>query len=123
MRAVAVAALEPYGFDCREAASAASALPIAAEWLPDVILMDVLMPGETGTDACRALRANPATSEIPVLLLTGLGDQAFRQEAISVGADDVIVKPVNLTELRMRVALLARLNRYRIQAAAVAEVV
>jgi len=119
MRAVAVAALEPYGFECREAASAATAIPIANDWQPDVILMDVLMPGESGTEACRAIRANPSTCEIPVVLLTGLADQAFRKEAITVGADDVIVKPVNLTELRMRVALLARLNRYRIQAAAV----
>lgn len=122
MRDVAIAALEPYGFECREASSAASALSLACEWLPDVILMDVLMPSESGTDACRAIRANPAIRDIPVLLLTGLADNALRQEAIKVGADDVIEKPVNLTELRMRVVLLARLNRYRIQAAAVAAV-
>ncbi|MCG8349338.1 MAG: response regulator [Chloroflexales bacterium] len=95
------------------AASGAEALTQAATHLPDLILLDVMMPGMDGIEACCKLREDPRTAEMPIIMLTALDDQASRLACIEAGADDFISKPFNRAELRARVRTITRLNRYR----------
>ncbi len=81
--------------------------------LPDLILLDVMMPGLDGFAVCQALRGNPLTAEIPILLLTALDDQESRVRGIEAGADDFLTKPYHIAELQARVRTILRLNRYR----------
>ena len=71
------------------------------------------MPGMDGYEVCRRLRADPRLTEVPVIMITALDDQASRLKGIEVGADDFISKPFNLAELCARVHSITRLNRYR----------
>jgi putative two-component system response regulator len=90
----------------------ADALASMASVNPDVILMDVMMPGLNGLDACRALKADPGTRLIPVVLITALNETADRVRGLDAGADDFISKPFNPHELRARVRSLLRIKRY-----------
>ncbi|KAF0174493.1 MAG: PAS domain-containing protein [Limisphaerales bacterium] len=89
------------------------ALARAAELNPDVVLLDVMMPGMDGFRVCERLRATPALAEVPIVLVTALDDRESRLRGIEAGADDFISKPFDGTELRARVRALLRLNRYR----------
>ncbi|MBI1876793.1 MAG: response regulator [Chloroflexi bacterium] len=88
------------------------ALTKAAELTPDLILLDVMMPGMDGFEVCRRLRANPHLAEAPVILITALDDHASRLQGLEAGADDFISKPFDKLELRARVRTITRLNRY-----------
>ena len=79
---------------------------------PDLVLLDVNMPGVDGYAVCRKLKADPATRLIPVVLLTGLNDRERRIQGINAGADDFIGKPFDSDELRARVRSLLRLKKY-----------
>ena len=96
-----------------EAADGLTALRLAAETLPDLVLLDVMMPGMDGYEVCRRLRADPRLAEVPVIIVTALDDQASRLAGIEAGADDFVTKPFNRAELRARVHSITRLNRYR----------
>ncbi len=80
---------------------------------PDLILLDVMMPGMDGFEVCRRLRSTPGLAEVPILLLTALDDPASRLKGIDSGADDFLTKPIDRQELRARVRTITRLNRYR----------
>ncbi len=95
------------------ASSGPEALAKAAEFTPDLILLDVMMPGMDGFEVCRQLRADPRLAEMPVVMVTALDDQDSRLHGIEAGADDFITKPFNWAELRARVRTITRLNRYR----------
>ena len=89
-----------------------SALDAAAEAAPDLVLLDVMMPGLSGIDVCRALRARPETADLPVILLTARSQEADVQAGFRAGADDYITKPFSPRELVSRInALLARRDR------------
>ena len=94
------------------------ALQRALESVPDLILMDVTMPGLKGTEVCEKLKAHPATRTIPVILLTAHGDIADRVHGLNKGADDYITKPFHPDELLAR--LEARLRALRVGEEAVA---
>ena len=79
---------------------------------PDLVLLDVIMPGLTGYDVCRELKRSAATRLIPVILLTGLQESHDRIRGIEAGADDFITKPFNGVELLARVHALLHLKRY-----------
>ncbi len=79
---------------------------------PDLILLDVMMPGLGGFAVCQALKRNPATRLIPVVMVTGLTDRQDRLHGISVGADEFLTKPVDVHALRARVRSLVRLKRF-----------
>lgn len=81
--------------------------------LPDLILLDVLLPDIDGIEICRRVRAEPLLAEVPVIMITTLNDSDARLNSLKAGADDFITKPVDLIELRARVGSILRLNRYR----------
>lgn len=89
------------------------ALEKAAAVTPDLILLDVMMPGMDGFEVCRHLRADPVLAEIPIILVTALDDRSSRIQGIEAGADDFVTKPFDHAELRARVHTITRLNRYR----------
>ena len=85
------------------ATSGPDALEVAIAERPDLILLDVSMPGMDGYEVCRQLKANPTTCEIPVIFLTSLGEIKDEQRGLELGAVDYIVKPISSAILRARV--------------------
>ncbi len=96
-----------------EATDGPTALRMAVEIPPDLVLLDVMMPGMDGYEVCRRLRSDARLAAVPVIMITALDDQASRLAGIEAGADDFITKPFNSVELRARVRTITRLNRYR----------
>ncbi len=90
-----------------------SALDQARELLPDLVLLDVLLPGMDGYEVCRSLRQDPVLAEVPILLLTALDDRESRIKGLEMGADDFLSKPFDRVELLARVRAITRLNRFR----------
>ncbi|HEX9926322.1 MAG TPA: response regulator [Anaerolineae bacterium] len=101
------------GYQMAFAPDGPSALAKAALLTPDVILLDVMMPGMDGFDVCRQLRADSMLAEVPIILITALDDDDSRLTGIEAGADDFITKPFNRVELRARIRTITKLNRYR----------
>ena len=87
------------------------ALDKARDWQPDLILLDVMMPGMDGFECCRRLKADPATLHIPIVMVTALGDRSERLSGLEAGADDFLTKPVEYETLMARVRSLIRLKR------------
>ena len=97
-------------YEMASAASGPDALALADTWSPDVVLLDVMMPGMDGYEVCRELKRNPRTAHIPVILLTALTDREERVRGLEAGADDFLSKPVNRVELVKRVENMLRLR-------------
>lgn len=93
------------------------ALELADRIVPDLILLDVMMPEVNGFEVCKAIRSNPHLKEIPIVMVTVLDNREARIQGIESGADDFISKPFDKEELRARVNTIIRLNRYRIMQA------
>jgi two-component system cell cycle response regulator len=93
------------------ASSGEEALRMARSEHPDIILLDVMMPEMDGFEACRRLKADPATDGIPVVMVTALSEVADRVRGLQSGADDFLTKPVNDVALFARVRSLVRLKR------------
>ena len=89
------------------------ALATAASVIPDLILLDVMMPGLDGFEVCRRLRADSTLAEVPIVLITALDNDEALLQGIEAGADDFLTKPFNLAELSIRVKTITQLNRYR----------
>ncbi|MEK9164643.1 MAG: response regulator [Chloroflexota bacterium] len=85
----------------------------AAELMPDLVLLDVMMPVMNGFDTCQRLRADPRLAEVPVIMITALDDLESRVRGIQSGADDFVSKPFEIIELQARVRTVTQLNRYR----------
>jgi putative two-component system response regulator len=83
-----------------------------ADRLPDLVLLDVMLPGIDGFAVCRKLKASPLTRLVPVVLLTGLDARQHKIEGIKAGADDFLTKPVQFEELAARAASLVKLKRH-----------
>jgi len=95
------------------AESGLSGIAAARAELPDLILLDVMMPDLDGFSVCRMLRDDPLTAEVPIIMITALDDRLSRLEGVKAGADEFLSKPVELSELRLRVRTMQRINRYR----------
>lgn len=107
------ALLHGEGHEITFAEEGKSALCLADETRPDLVLLDVMMPGLDGFEVCRRLRKNHDLREVPIILITALDDRASRLEGIEAGADDFISRPYDIHELRLRVKTITRLNRFR----------
>jgi len=99
------------GYVTRSAASGEEALASIADDPPDLILLDVMMPGLDGRQVARAVKADPATSKIPIIIVTAQTDREARLAALDAGAEDFLSKPVDRAELWLRVRNLLRLKR------------
>ena len=106
------AVLVPRGYRLTTAGSGAEALEKLAAEPPDIVLLDIVMPGMDGYAVCRAIRENPATAMLPVVMITASGEQE-KIKAIEAGADDFVPKPFNQAELVARVKSLVRIKQYQ----------
>ncbi len=100
------------GFEVRDASDGASALAECASFRPDLILLDIVMPGVDGFEVCRRIKATPETRLTPVVLITGLSATEDRIKGINAGADDFLSKPIDFNELLARTRSLLRLKQY-----------
>ncbi len=98
-------ALEKEGYDVLEAAEGSDALDLARSKSPDLILLDIMLPGMSGFEVCRVLRQESA---VPILMLTARGDEPDRVVGLDLGADDYITKPFSLREVLARVRAALR---------------
>jgi putative two-component system response regulator len=103
--------LESAGHLVHTAGNGAEALRVAINERPDCILLDVMMPGMSGTTVCRELKQAAETRLTPIVLISGSGDRATRLGALQAGADDFLNKPIDAEELKVRVASAIRLKR------------
>ena len=100
------------GFSVTTTTDGQTAIDTVHDARPDVVLLDVVMPGLSGFEVCRRLKRDPTTRLTPVVLVTALNERAHRIEGINVGADDFLSKPVDPLELKARVRSLARLKQF-----------
>ena len=104
--------LEKGGHTIDVLASGSSVLPRVAAAPPDLVVLDLMLPGMNGLQVCQALRRDPATAAIPILMLTAKGDEDDRVRGLELGADDYVTKPFSPKEVAARVdALLRRVAR------------
>ena len=106
-------ALAPLGYRCFSAANGPEALTMVDLHDPDVLLLDVMMPGMDGYEVCRRLRAHVRHHGLPIVLVTALDDRESGLAGIDAGADDFASKPIDRIELRTRVRAFVRMNQYR----------
>jgi signal transduction histidine kinase len=96
-----------------EAVDGQQAIEKASQFLPDVILLDMMMPEKDGLQACREIREHTPTQSIPIILLTARADEETKLGALSAGASDFLTKPFSTTELHVRIRNLVELNQYQ----------
>lgn len=104
-------ALRPLGYDVWQALDGPSGLRLARERQPDVVLLDVMMPGMNGFEVCRRLKEDLETQLLPIVFLTGLDSRQARIEGLEAGATDFLAKPFDLVELEVRVRNLVSFRR------------
>jgi two-component system phosphate regulon response regulator PhoB len=100
--------LEAAGYDVEVVARGDEADLRVKEGAPDLVILDWMLPGLSGIELCRRLRARPETRQLPVIMLTARGEESERVRGLSTGADDYIVKPFSVPELLARVGALLR---------------
>ena len=109
---------EAEGYRVRATSSGEEVGPMIADERPNLIILDWMLPGISGIEVCRLLRARPETRDIPILMLTARGEEAERVRGLATGADDYVVKPFSVPELLARIKSILR----RVDPDAVAEV-
>ena len=108
-RALLEVMLGGQGYEILTAASGEAALAIVAQRRPDLILLDIMMPGMDGYKVAATIKANEATRHIPIILLSALDDRNSMMHGLNAGAEDFLSKPVDRAELTARVGNLLRL--------------
>ena len=107
--------LEAEGYEVETAARGDEADTRLKESSPDLVVLDWMLPGLSGIELCRRLRARPETRQLPIIMLTARGEESEKVRGLATGADDYIVKPFSVPELLARVrALLRRANPERV---------
>lgn len=107
--------LEDLDCDLRAAHDGVEAIAAVDQRQPDIILLDVMMPRMSGYQACVKLKGNPATRDIPIIMVTALNEISDAERAVESGADDFLTKPVNKLELVTRVKALLKLRQMKRQ--------
>lgn len=100
--------LEKEGFHCLQASNGGAALRLARESRPDLLILDLMLPGLDGLEVCRRLRRESPTARLPIIMLTAKAEEVDRVVGLEVGADDYIVKPFSPRELVARVKAILR---------------
>jgi two-component system phosphate regulon response regulator PhoB len=100
--------LREAGFQASAEATGEAALRAVVKDLPDVVVLDVMLPDLSGIEACRRIRATPAVEDVAILMLTARGEEFDRLLGFEAGADDYVVKPFSVREIVMRVRALSR---------------
>ncbi len=108
IREMVCMALNNDGFDCIEASDAHKAESLLSKEVPDLILLDWMMPGVSGVDFIRAMRRNESTRDIPVIMLTARAEEQDMIRGLDSGADDYLTKPFSTRELMARIRALLR---------------
>jgi two-component system, OmpR family, alkaline phosphatase synthesis response regulator PhoP len=105
--------LSSSSYEIETASDGEDTLRKVKQWQPDLILLDIMMPKISGFEVCKRLRADPATRDIAVLMITALDQPSDIERAVEAGTDDFLTKPINKTELflRVRSVLKSRLNK------------
>ena len=98
-------------YEVRVASDGEQTLRQVAEWQPDLILLDVMMPRISGFEVCKRLRANPATHRIAILMITALDQHSDVERAVEAGTDDFLSKPITKAELLRRIPALLEARR------------
>ena len=98
--------LDGTGYETHIATNGEDALRDAVSWKPDVILLDIMMPKLSGFVVCKRLRADPVTANVGILMVTALDQPTDIERAVEVGTDDFVTRPINKTELLLRVRAL-----------------
>jgi two-component system phosphate regulon response regulator PhoB len=96
------------GFETALATNGDEALRLAAQRVPDLVLLDLMLPDLPGTEVCRRLKADPRTRDVPVIMLTARGDEIDRIVGFEVGADDYVTKPFSVREVVLRARAVLR---------------
>jgi len=118
IRDLVVLHLTREGFRCRTAGNGADALREVRASRPDLVVLDLMLPGMGGLEVCRRLRAEPGTAGVPIIMLTAKVDEVDRVVGLEMGADDYVAKPFSPKELVARVRAVLRRARAPDQAAA-----
>jgi PleD family two-component response regulator len=105
--------LSDSGYELRIAVDGEQALKEVSAWKPELILLDIMMPRISGFEVCKRLRADPATRDIAVLMITALDQPSDVDRALDAGAEDLLSKPVNKNVLLLRVRSLLRSRQYK----------
>lgn len=105
------------GHQAETAASGPEAIAKVGEWEPDLVLLDVHMPGMDGFEVCRMLRGKPATASLPIILVTSLDHREHRLTGIEAGANDYLTKPIDRAELVLRVRNALHMRRLHVEVA------
>ncbi len=100
--------LRQAGFETATALTAAEALAQLRRRVPDLVLLDLMLPDRPGTDVCRDVKGDPRTRHVPVIILTAKGDELDRVVGFELGADDYVVKPFSVRELVLRARAVVR---------------
>jgi len=103
--------LKEAGFEALRATSGPQGRALAASSQPDLIILDIMMPGESGFDTCSKLTADPATADIPIIFISGLDDVENKVRGLKIGAVDYVAKPFAREEVLARVKIHIRLRR------------
>jgi len=96
------------GYEVRTCETGMEAIKMVRERLPDLVLLDLMIPEVDGLEVCRGLKTNPATKHIPVIMLTAKGEEVDRIVGLELGADDYVVKPFSPRELMLRARAVLR---------------
>jgi len=104
--------LRPEGYLLQSVASGEEAPALIAQRAPDLILLDIMMPDMDGYEVASVLKANPVVSNIPIIMLTALTDRSARLTGLDAGAEEFLTKPVDRTELWLRVRNFLRLKEF-----------
>ncbi len=105
--------VEKAGYRVLTAENAASAIEQAREKRPELVVLDLMLPDSSGLDVCRSLREEPETQGMSLIIVTALGEQSDKIYGLEVGADDYMVKPVDVPELLARIRALFRRHHRR----------
>jgi len=100
--------LEAEGFRTRVVETGEEVHPALAEEMPDLVLLDWMLPGLSGIEVCRMIRSKPETQRLPVIMLTARGEETERVRGLATGADDYVIKPFSVVDVIVRIRTILR---------------